>query len=44
MSKSILVVDDEAWLVSLLRGYLEQEGYTIFSAANGREALFVARE
>jgi CheY-like chemotaxis protein len=44
MSTSVLVVDDEARLVSLLRGYLEQEGYTVFSAANGREALFVARE
>ncbi|HCB50518.1 MAG: transcriptional regulator [Anaerolineae bacterium SG8_19] len=44
MSKSILVVDDEARLVNLVRGYLEQEGYTVFSATNGREALFVARE
>jgi DNA-binding response OmpR family regulator len=44
MGKSVLVVDDEARLVSLVRGYLEQEGYTVFSATNGREALFVARE
>jgi two-component system alkaline phosphatase synthesis response regulator PhoP len=44
MGKSILVVDDEARLVNLVRGYLEQEGYTVFSATNGREALFVARE
>lgn len=44
MSKTILIVDDEARLVNLVRGYLEQEGYTVYSAANGREALFVARE
>lgn len=44
MSKTILVVDDEARLVSLVRGYLEQEGYTVYSANNGRQALFVARE
>jgi DNA-binding response OmpR family regulator len=44
MGKSVLVVDDEARLVSLVRGYLEQEGYAVFSATNGREALFVARE
>lgn len=44
MGKSILVVDDEARLVNLVRGYLEQEGYTVFSSTNGREALFVARE
>jgi DNA-binding response OmpR family regulator len=44
MAKSVLVVDDEARLVNLVRGYLEQEGYLVYSASNGREALFVARE
>lgn len=44
MAKSILVVDDEVRLVSLVRGYLEQEGYTVHTATNGRQALFVARE
>ena len=44
MGKSVLVVDDEARLLNLVRGYLQQEGYTVHSAANGREALFVARE
>ncbi|MFN2104296.1 MAG: response regulator transcription factor [Candidatus Promineifilaceae bacterium] len=44
MSQLILVVDDEAALVKVLRGYLEQEGYEVVTAANGREALFAARD
>lgn len=44
MSQLILVVDDEASLVKVVRGYLEQEGYQVVTASNGREALFVARE
>lgn len=44
MSKKILVVDDEARLVNLVRGYLEQEGYVVVTAENGRSALFVSRE
>ncbi|MFQ5408613.1 MAG: response regulator transcription factor [Anaerolineales bacterium] len=43
MTKTILVVDDEERLVSLLTAYLEQEGYRVASARNGRQALFVAR-
>ena len=44
MSKLILVVDDERRLLNLLRGYLEQEGYQVVTASNGREALFAARD
>ncbi len=44
MSQLILVVDDEASLVSVVRGYLEQADYGVVTASNGREALFVARE
>jgi DNA-binding response OmpR family regulator len=44
MSKRILVIDDEARLVNLVRGYLEQEGYEVVTAGNGRQALFVSRE
>jgi DNA-binding response OmpR family regulator len=44
MSKTILVVDDEERLRSLLRTYLTQEGYHVTTAANGREALRVARQ
>ncbi len=44
MSQLILVVDDEAKLVSVVKGYLEQAGYRVATAANGREALFAARD
>jgi DNA-binding response OmpR family regulator len=44
MSQLILVVDDEASLVTVVRGYLEQAGYSVVTASNGREALFVARD
>jgi DNA-binding response OmpR family regulator len=44
MSKLILVVDDEPRLINLVRGYLEGEGYQVATAANGREALFAARD
>ncbi|MFN2189062.1 MAG: response regulator transcription factor, partial [Candidatus Promineifilaceae bacterium] len=44
MNQLILVVDDEVNLVKVVRGYLEQEGYRVVTASNGREALFVARE
>ena len=43
MSKTILVVDDEAKLRDMIKVYLEQEGYRVVVAANGREALYVAR-
>ncbi len=44
MSKLILVVDDEPRLTNLVRGYLEGEGYGVVTAANGRDALFAARD
>lgn len=44
MSKTILVVDDEPRLVNLVRGYLEQEGYAVVTAGDGRSALFAARD
>ena len=43
MSKTIMVVDDEKRLVSLVESYLTQEGYHVVSAYNGRDALHVAR-
>ena len=39
MSKRILVIDDEARLVNLVRGYLEQEGYEVMMASSGEEAI-----
>lgn len=43
MSKTILVVDDEERIVSLIKAYLTQDGYRVVTAENGRAALFVAR-
>lgn len=43
MAQTILVVDDEKKLRDMLRVYLEQEGYQVVEAGNGREALYVAR-
>ncbi len=44
MSKTILVVDDVESLRTMVRSYLTQEGFRVVTAANGREALFVARQ
>ena len=44
MPKKILVVDDNPELRTLLKSYLKQEGYTVATAANGQDALFVARQ
>ena len=43
MSKTILVVDDKASVLRLLREYLSEKGYRVVSAGNGRAALSVAR-
>ena len=42
MAKTIMVVDDEKRLVSLVESYLAQEGYRVVSASNGAEALPIA--
>lgn len=39
MPQTILVVDDEAGVVSLLEAYLRHHGFQVLTAANGREAL-----
>jgi DNA-binding response OmpR family regulator len=44
MPKTILVVDDEQRLAAFLKSYLEQEGFRAVTAADGREALFLARQ
>ncbi len=36
---TILVVDDEARIVDLVKAYLERDGYKVVSAADGRKAL-----
>jgi two-component system, OmpR family, alkaline phosphatase synthesis response regulator PhoP len=41
--KTILVVDDKAGLRTLVREYLSEQGFRVVVAANGREALYIAR-
>ena len=36
---NILVVDDEKTIVDVIEVYLKKEGYTVFTASNGTEAL-----
>jgi DNA-binding response OmpR family regulator len=42
--RSILVVDDEPHLVRAVRMYLELQGFTVFGAQSGEEALEVIRD
>ena len=44
MNETILVVDDEPKIVKLARDYLEQAGYRVLSAADGKDALAVYRQ
>jgi len=43
MTETILVVDDETRLVSLVETYLNQSGFRVLTALNGVEALSVAK-
>lgn len=43
MSKKILVVDDEKKFVNVLRGYLEQAGFAVVTASDGKSALTAFR-
>src|SRR5919201_2556922 len=40
----ILVVDDDPKIVTLVRTYLERDGYRVIAAGDGRSALETARE
>jgi DNA-binding response OmpR family regulator len=45
MQTKVLVVDDNADSVAILRGFLEARGYSVAAASNGMEALgWVRRE
>lgn len=39
MNQSLLIVDDDADIRNVLSEFLQDEGYAIATAANGREAL-----
>lgn len=40
----ILIVDDDRKTIELVRLYLESDGYQVFSALDGRQALITARQ
>jgi DNA-binding response OmpR family regulator len=44
MRGTILVVDDEDEIVQFVQDALEDEGYTVFSAFDGAQALHIARQ
>ena len=44
MPQTILIVDDEKRLVSLVQSYLAQEGYRVVAAYNGKDALPLAQK
>ena len=44
MSQTVMIVDDEKRLVSLVESYLTQEGYRVVTAYNGSDALPIAKQ
>ena len=42
--KKILLVDDDADIIEIVRYNLLQEGYQIFTASNGKEAIAAAKK
>ena len=44
MGYHILIADDETEIRELLRLYLEKDGYTVWEAADGMEALAVLKQ
>jgi len=43
-NKKILIVDDEAKILEIVKAYLEHEGYEVDTAANGQSALNIFSE
>lgn len=44
MNDKILVAEDDEDIVELLKLYMENEGFTVFSATNGFDAFVIAKE
>ena len=40
----VLVVDDEEDIIELLKYHLKQQGYDVYTAVNGREAIDIAKD
>ena len=43
MAETILIIDDQENLRTLLKDYFSEQGYRVVSAKDGQEGLFVAR-
>ncbi|HEX2981683.1 MAG TPA: response regulator, partial [Anaerolineaceae bacterium] len=43
MSKTILVVDDQSSVRTLLQEYLTEQGFKVFTATDGQNAIYMAR-
>ncbi|MCY6355543.1 response regulator transcription factor [Clostridium sp. ZS2-4] len=44
MEKNILVVDDEKKIVEVVKSYLEKDGYNVFEAYSGKDAIEIFEE
>ena len=44
MAKKILVIDDEELIIKSLRKLLEKNGFKVFVAKNGQDAIIMAEE
>lgn len=44
MPKNILIIDDEELIIKSLRKLLEKEGYSVFIAKNGQDAVIMVEE
>ena len=44
MAKAILVADDDPDILSIVSMSLETQGYTVYKATNGREAVDLAKQ
>ena len=44
VNKNILLAEDEPTILRLVRTYFERDGYTVFTATNGEEAIKIFKE
>ena len=44
INKNILLAEDEPTILRLVRTYFERDGYTVYTATNGEDAIKVFRE
>ena len=44
LNKNILLAEDEPTILRLVRTYFERDGYTVFTATNGEEAIKIFKE